>query len=258
MEPIINISFINKPIDPECNSTDLLKNLGKNSKYFIRPSNFKDLNKIITSTFKPKNKEKQGLLLSFNGIHPSGGRVEITNDKSFEKDISIIFVCYRKKKKQIGKIFPEDDDTDKIFEEEQLTFDDDIPILNINEIVNLKKSVSSSIKIEQSKIFQNCIENINTKFDKKLSNSVQDLILRSSQENIKNNFNILRNSIKSSKSKLFERKDSALNVIKNNNKELNDINSTIKKANSTKNVIPKEEKAILEPKPIPEPEKPKP
>ena len=258
MEPIINISFINKQFDPECKSTDLLKNLSKNCKFFIRPSNFQELSKIFTSTFKPKDKEKQKLILSYNGILPSGDRIEIKDDKSFKKDISIIFVCYKKLKKQIGNIFNDDEPDDDILGEDHLKIEDHIPNLNINEIINLKKSVSSELKIDQTKIFQNCIDNINSEFAKKLSSSVQDLILRSSQENIENNFNDLRKSFKSSKSKLFERKDSALNVIKYNNKQLNDINSTIKKAKSTKNVIPKEEKAILEPKPIPEPEKPKP
>ena len=258
MEPIINISFINKQFDPECKSTDLLKNLSKNCKFFIRPSNFQELTKIFTSTFKPKDKEKQKLILSYNGILPSGDRIEIKDDKSFKKDISIIFVCYKKLKKQIGNIFDENEPDDDILGEDHLKIEDHIPNLNINEIINLKKSVSSELKIDQTKIFQNCIDNINSEFAKKLSSSVQDLILRSSQENIENNFNDLRKSFKSSKSKLFERKDSALNVIKYNNKQLNDINSTIKKAKSTKNVIPKEEKAILEPKPIPEPEKPKP
>ena len=258
MEPIINISFINKQFDPECKSTDLLKNLSKNCKFFIRPSNFQELNKIFTSTFKPKDKEKQKLILSYNGILPSGNRIEIKDDKSFKKDISIIFVCYKKLKKQIGNIFDENEPDDDILGEDHLKIEDHIPNLNINEIINLKKSVSSELKIDQTKIFQNCIDNINSEFAKKLSSSVQDLILRSSQENIENNFNDLRKSFKSSKSKLFERKDSALNVIKYNNKQLNDINSTIKKAKSTKNVIPKEEKPIIEPKPIPEPEKPKP
>ena len=259
MEPIINISFINKQFDPECKSTDLLKNLSKNTKFFIRPSNFGELNKIFTSSFKPKDKEKQKLILSFNGILPSGDRIEIKDDKSFKKDISIIFVCYKKLKKQIGNIFGNDEPDDDIIGEDHLKIDDHIPNLNINEIINLKKSVSSDIKIDQTKIFQNCIDNINSNFTKKLSGSVQDLILRSSQENIKNNFNDLRKSFKSSKSILFERKDNALNVIKYNNKQLNDINSTIKKATGSKNVIPKKvEKPIPEPKPIPHPEKPKP
>ena len=262
MEPIINISFINKTIDPECSSINLLKNLPKNSKFFIRPPDFQELKNIFTLSYKPKDKEKQGLLLSFNGVLPSGNRVEISDDKSFLKDISIIFVCYKKKSKIMSGQILVDDDINNLFEEEQVKMDDEIPILNINEIIDLKRSISSHIKLDQSKIFQNCIENINSEFNKKLSSSVQDLILRSSQENIKNNFNNLKKSFKSSKDKIYEKIDSALEVIKNNNKQLDDINSTIKKAKSSKNVIPREEeKPIPKPNPKPkqpEPEKPKP
>ena len=65
--------------------------------FFPRPKNFEDLAKKIKTVFKPQDKTKKKQNLSYTGLNLLGKRVEITDDLTFDKYISNILVCYKKK-----------------------------------------------------------------------------------------------------------------------------------------------------------------
>ena len=89
----LSISFNDKIIDVNCNSEELIKHL-KKSKIIIRPSDYEGLRKLINSKFNPKEKKNQTLCIT--GILPSGERIEITDNETYSKNISLFLVSYKK------------------------------------------------------------------------------------------------------------------------------------------------------------------
>ena len=156
MEPIIAINFIKKQINPKCSSQELIKNLLPNiTKFLICPKNYEDLKENFNSLFKPRNREKEKLVLSFNGFLPSGERVEITDDKTFNKNISLFFVCYTKKRKEQKSLLLPKIDTEELFKSESIEIQQEtkeIENFNINEFLNLRNSVSMQIKEDTKKL----------------------------------------------------------------------------------------------------------
>ena len=92
MDSIISISYVNRNIDVNCNSQELIKFL-KKSKIIIRPSDYEGLMEFINSTFKPKKKQNQNLCIT--GILPSGERTEIKDNETYSKNISLFLVSYK-------------------------------------------------------------------------------------------------------------------------------------------------------------------
>ena len=238
MEPIIAINFIKKQLNPNCSSQELIKNLiPKFTKFLICPKNFEDLKEKFRSLFEPRNREKEKLFLSYNGFLASGERVEITDDKTFNKNISLFFVCYTKEKKDKKSLKIPNINTDNLFQSENIEIQpesEEIENFNINDFIKLRNSVSTEISNKKMDLAKSFIENVNTSFNEQLAQSVKDVMLQFSQKNIEKNANDLRKSFQSSKNLLFERKNSISDTNKKANKKIKDMNIKIQNNNSGK------------------------
>lgn len=238
MDPLILVTFINKEIKPNEDLIKLLNSNKKNSIFFPRPKTFEDLSNKIKAKFNPQDKTKKKQVLSYIGLHPFGKRVEITDDSTLDKYISIILVCY---KKNAGRnIVIPDVDVDSFFcQEEDLSTEIDIPEkmdnFNINDFIKMRESLSTEIKDNQNKLFNSYMENIKNSFSEKFNESAYDLLF-SSMKNINKIFNNLKNTVNISSKKIYLKKESALNLIKKNIKEIQNLSEEIKKYKSSKGV----------------------
>ena len=247
MSSIITITFINKEIKPTCSDEDLIRLLNQSkTEFFICPKSFEELKDKVNLSFKPKNKSKLKLFLSYNAIYQNGEKKEITDDLELNKNIFYIFVCYKKKS---GKhlIIPQND-LNSLFSEEdlnvELNFPEKIDIdntFNINEFLKIKEAVPQEIKLSQDNLFNSCIENINTSFNDELSKSATDL-LNLSIKNINKNYEDLRKSVNLSTKNLIQRRNSALDVLKKNTEDIKEINKSILRYNANR---PEPEEKII-------------
>ena len=252
MSSLLITTFINKEIKLESVDEELLKLLNQSeTKYIIRPKNFKELESKIKSLFKPKNKIKS--VLSYNGLYSTGKIEEIPDNSSLDENISFILICYKKKTKKI--IVPKVDTNNLIKTEDskiELKLSENIDLdttFNINQFLKMKEALSSEIITKQDTLFERCIENLNTSLEDELRRSASDF-LNNSQKNIKEYSEKLKNSVYSSTKNLIERKNDALNKLNKNAEDIEKINEEIKKNKSNKQIKPIIKK--VEPKPEPE------
>ena len=168
----------------------------------MRPSDFEELQRIVEDTYRPKNREKEKLNLTYFGFLPTGERVEITDNNTYQKDISIIFVSYVKTRRRVMDINTEDF-SDKDEEENELQLPE-MANFQIDEYVNTKllRTFSSDINENKNKLINNINENLNESVKK----SLNDLVLADSKEKINKHMNIIRKSISSLTDKLFRKK----------------------------------------------------
>lgn len=227
MDSIIALSFINQGIKPNCSNKEFIPFIkSKNSKYFIRPSNFQDLKELVEKTYKPKNREKEKLNLIYLGFLPSGERVEITNDKSYQKEISIISVCYVKENKSLPDINL-DDFSEKDESEVEIP---EMKTINIDQFVSSKLLKSFSLEIKENK--DKLIQNINNNANENIRKSLNDLILADSKDKIDKSMKNLRKSISNLTDKLFKGKKKCKEIIEKNIDSLKEIRSKIKRMSS--------------------------
>ena len=252
MSSLLITTFINKEIKLESVDEELLKLLNQSeTKYIIRPKNFKELESKIKSLFKPKNKIKS--VLSYNGLYSTGKIEEIPDNSSLDENISFILICYKKKTKKI--IVPKVDTNNLIKTEDskiELKLSENIDLdttFNINQFLKMKEALSSEIITKQDSLFERCIENLNTSLEEELRRSASDF-LNNSQKNIKEYSEKLKNSVYSSTKNLIQRKNDALNKLNKNAEDIEKINEEIKKNKSNKQIKPIIKK--VEPKPEPE------
>ena len=244
MDSIIAISFVNQGIKPNCSNKEFISFIkSKNSKFFMRPADFEDLQKLVEDTYRPKNREKEKLNLTYFGFLPTGERVEITDDNTFQKDISIIFVSYVKARRRVIDINTED-----FSEKDEENIELEIPQMEnfqIDKYVSSKilRSVSTEINENKDKLIQNINENLN----KAVKNSLNDLVLANSKEKIDSSMKNIRKSISSLANKLFKKKNTCKELIEKNNQQLKNIQDKIKRMSSKD--IPKQEKVEDKPKP---------
>ena len=90
MESIILIAFNNKIIKESdyntCTNKEIINGL-KEQKFLIRPSSFEEFKKSISNYNEKKNTTRKIV-----GIYPSGERIEIEDEESYKKEISIFLV----------------------------------------------------------------------------------------------------------------------------------------------------------------------
>ena len=232
MESIISISFIDKKIDLECSSQELIKLL-KKSKFVIRPPDFEGLNNTIANKFNPKPKKNYSI--SITGILPSGERTEVTDDDTYDKEISLFIVSYKKASR--GPLFP-DLKPKKFFTQSTLelpTFSNTSKsIPNINEFMSKQ---SQEIKDEQIKRYDSMISNLDLSLDKSLNDSVQNIILSASQSNIKK-LEKIREDFNKFNQKIKEKRDNLKNILRRNSEKVNDITKKVEVNLQLNNKIP--------------------
>lgn len=224
MDPIIAISFVNKEIRLTATNKELIP-LFKNTRLFLRPLDFKNLKELVEHTFKPKNKESTNLYLKYFGFLPSGEKVEIKDDKTFKKDISIFLAGYIKKKFDIF----DDPMIGEPPEEEKIDLDaPEAEPLNINNYLS-SKDLAKSFSLDLNKCQSSLLDNLNQNLNDALHNSIEDLILKSSKEKIDNNISSFKRTFSNFTEKIFKSKKRAINIIQKNNQQLKDIDEKIKK-----------------------------
>ena len=228
MEPIISLSYIEKKVDLKCSSKDLIQLL-KKSKFAIRPPDFESLRKTINDKLKPREKKNYSLLIT--GILPSGERTEVVDDDTYTKEISLFVVSYKKASR--GPLFS-DIRAKSFFSQKSLELPDfSSNALNISDF----GSISEQIKKDQIRRFDTMINDLDESFDKSLNESVKEIILSATQENIKK-VDKLKSSFMNINSNLKEKKDICIMTIRKNSNKLNDITNTIEKPNHPIEKIP--------------------
>lgn len=242
MDSIISISFNDKIIDVNCNSEELIKHL-KKSKIIIRPSDYEGLRKLINSKFNPKEKKNQTLCIT--GILPSGERIEITDNETYSKNISLFLVSYKKEIQStlFPSFKPESFFQLKTAEIPKLTKSKhELPNLNL-----ITRKLSMKIREDHNKIFNDFMENLNDSLNSYLNNSMKSIILGATNKGI-NKINDLKKSIIRKNSELIERKNSCKEIMRVINKNLNKIKETVENSNENpyENVNENENKHIFE------------
>ena len=261
-KPLIAISFIDKNVKSHCSNTDLVGITQQDIRIFLRPQNYEELKQLITKEYSPKDKSPNSTLLYF-GILPSGDRVTISDDLTFQKDISIIFACYQKNSmnSEISRLinpisyFSKDNIKPQIKE-------DDIPILKIDdEIYHRMKSMKMPEHILKHKnLIEDYIKKPKEPFEN-IKKNITELCLSSSKENIKKSLSNL-DEIKGRLKDFGSKSCKYLNILKNNNKKLGEMSRTMRNIKMTGDINPGTNKHsnVLsehpkEPKPKPEEEK---
>jgi Trp operon repressor len=217
MEPIISLSYIEKKVDLKCNSKELIQFL-KKTKFVIRPPDFESLKKTIDEKLKPREKKNYSLLIT--GLLPSGERTEVVDDDTYTKEISLFIVSYKKASR--GPLFSSIK-AKSFFSQKNLELPDFSS--NTSRLSDFR-NISEEIKKDQIKRFDSMINDLDESFDKSLNESVQEIILSATQENIKK-VDKLRSSFMNINSKLKEKKDKCKMVIRKNSVKLNDITNKI-------------------------------
>ena len=242
-KPLIAISFIDKNVKPHC-SNDYLVNLPQQDiRIFIRPSNFEELQNLIHKEFSPRDKSPK-YIFYYNGILPSGDSVELTDDLTFQKEISIVFAYYQKKPKNSD--FLEFIDPKSYFSRDDLKIqikEDDIPTLKINDEILFRRMKSVKISddiLEHKKNIENYITQPKDPIEN-IKKNINELILSSSKENIRKCVSNL-DEVKGKMRDIWSKSSKCLNKLKNNNKKLDEMKETIRNVKK----IPTKGKQIIE------------
>lgn len=212
MKPVIAIAFINKDLAEDIDNEELITFKSKTN-YIIRPKDFQELKDKIQGLYKPKEKKSE---ITYNGLLPSGERIKITDDKIFQKqkDISIIFVYYNKIKKNfdIKNMLPKIVD-----DQEEITLPEDDRNTNIDKYIN---TLPAKIKLDFS---DDRIINLKKSLSGSLNESVEDLLLHSSRENMKKSCNDLKSSVNHFSSKTLNNKKITFDLIRKNSQKFIDM-----------------------------------
>ena len=236
MQSIISIAFIEQKIDEEnCNSSEFIKNL-KNSKLLILPPFFQDFEKEISSLYKSKSEFK------IIGIEPSGKRILINNENydSHKNKISIYFILNQQ---DINSNI--DIDTD-IFDlninlninEEKikkgisgliLTNGEDEKVIEQKERSKVfTRQISQEIEKTHNNLFDSFIGDFESKLNKDLNKSLNDIVLKCSQKNIQK-LDDLRKSVKLTSNNIFKKADSCVSIAKQNIKKMKEVQDLLSK-----------------------------
>ena len=223
MESIILIAFRNKIIKESEYKTfknkDIIDSLNRQI-FLIRPSSFEEFKKSISIYNSNKTRK-------IFGLYPSGERIEIEDEESYKKEISIFLVLNVEIKK---KLFV-DINTKELFKSENNFLENFKNSLNLvkkktndfkENINTLKKRLSKEIEQVHNTILGKFVIKDNDILDKSVRN-----IIDNRKKNDESKFDELRRSIRDFKKDVIDKKSNLLQSIHVNNEKLKSVEKIV-------------------------------
>lgn len=223
MESIILIAFRNKIIKESEYKTfknkDIIDSLNRQI-FLIRPSSFEEFKKSISIYNSNKTRK-------IVGLYPSGERIEIEDEESYKKEISIFLVLNVEIKK---KLFV-DINTKELFKSENNFLENFKNSLNLvkkktndfkENINTLKKRLSKEIEQVHNTILGKFVIKDNDILDKSVRN-----IIDNRKKNDESKFDELRRSIRDFKKDVIDKKSNLLQSIHVNNEKLKSVEKIV-------------------------------
>ena len=223
MESIILIAFRNKIIKESEYKTfknkDIIDSLNRQI-FLIRPSSFEEFKKSISIYNSNKTRK-------IVGLYPSGERIEIKDEESYNKEISIFLVLNVEIKK---KLFV-DINTKELFKSENNFLENFKNSLNLlkkktidfqENINTLKKKLSKEIEQVHNTILGKFVIKDNDILDKSVRN-----IIDNRKKNDESKFDELRRSIRDFKKDVIDKKSNLLQSIHVNNEKLKSVEKIV-------------------------------
>jgi len=218
MESIILIAFNNKIIKESdyntCTNKEIINGL-KEQKFLIRPSSFEEFKKSI-SNYNEKNNTTRKIV----GIYPSGERIEIEDEESYKKEISIFLVLNVQIKKKLFSGL----NAKGLFKSEINFLDNVKNTLNLvkkttnnikENINNIKKKLSTEIEQVHNNIIGSLVSNDNNALERSVRN-----IINNRKKNDETKLDNLKRSIRDFKKDVIDKKTNLLRSIQGNNEKL--------------------------------------
>jgi len=223
MESIILIAFRNKIIKESEYKTfknkDIIDSLNRQI-FLIRPSSFEEFKKSISIYNSNKTRK-------IVGLYPSGERIEIEDEESYKKEISIFLVLNVEIKK---KLFA--DINTKGFFKSEINFLENVKnslnllkkkTIDFQENINtLKKKLSKEIEQVHNTILGKFVIKDNDILDKSVRN-----IIDNRKKNDESKFDELRRSIRDFKKDVIDKKSNLLQSIHVNNEKLKSVEKIV-------------------------------
>ena len=222
MDSVILISFSNKIIKESeyitCKNKDIIK--GQKQKILlVRPSSYKEFKKFIST-----HKKKENTTRKIVGLYPSGERIEIKDEESYNKEISIFLVLNIE-----TKLFL-DINTKGLFKSENFleNVKNSLNLLkkktiDFQENINtLKKKLSKEIEQVHNTILGKFVIKDNDILDKSVRN-----IIDNRKKNDESKFDELRRSIRDFKKDVIDKKSNLLQSIHVNNEKLKSVEKIV-------------------------------
>ena len=223
MESIILIAFRNKIIKESeyitFKNKDIIDSLNRQI-FLIRPSSFEEFKKSISIYNSNKTRK-------IVGLYPSGERIEIEDEESYKKEISIFLVLNVEIKK---KLFA--DINTKGFFKSEINFLENVKnslnllkkkTIDFQENINtLKKKLSKEIEQVHNTILGKFVIKDNDILDKSVRN-----IIDNRKKNDESKFDELRRSIRDFKKDVIDKKSNLLQSIHVNNEKLKSVEKIV-------------------------------
>ena len=234
MDSIISITFNHKIINEKnyksYTNNALLKIL-KKPMFYIRPPSFEKLKKLISTL---NIKKDYNTITKIIGLTPSGERIEIKDEETYKKDISIFVVLTIR----ISKIVLPDINTKKLFNIESNFLDNLRHSININinknqkidendKFNDLKKSINSEMEQMQNKLIDNFMRKDSDDM-LNLNRSISDIMDKIKNKNIFN-INNLRQSLQIFKKNVYKKQTNLIKSIHYNRKSIGEVMNLMKK-----------------------------
>ncbi len=222
MESIILISFskiINESEYKTFKNKDIIDSLNRQI-FLIRPSSFEEFKKSISIYNSNKTRK-------IFGLYPSGERIEIEDEESYKKEISIFLVLNVQIKK---KLFL-DINTKGLFKSENNFLENVKNSLNLvkkktndfkENFNTLKKRLSKEIEQVHNTILGKFVIKDNDILDKSVRN-----IIDNRKKNDESKFDELRRSIRDFKKDVIDKKSNLLQSIHVNNEKLKSVEKIV-------------------------------